>query len=973
MTRTLPNRLLWIKGLGNRTPTSSASSNNITNAPNLPWTVIGDAETHLLQELTSLYWEGVKRELEVVLLTLKKWQEPEYSSVVLDDEEEKFIHGFDSFIDQVSQESRAFAVRYGEGKHSTGGELKSYKEALHAQALDISAESSSSALKGAVRMKLEEIQQITTLENRAKMLLQSAGFLDIDKLIEHRPPLHNMSFWKKPSVPQLTLTKFDKYWIPIFSPARCSSCSSTLRGSMFHKTDGDDEKTTMCEECYRESHYGHPGLVKVYKHCILEEVITPGASRNICRCSAVPHFDSNGRSRVLFPVGEEDKHRSIEEGGMQCGLLKLGELVAEAKYDGMQTTIKKRIKLGEEKRMHEEQAKKNKEIEAKIKKKEAARVGRRNMKTVTQPSLHDAGIKSETSGKSVSVEDQEADGDIPFFLRKYTEKYPFGNVHMALRVGPLIIENGVSNTKGGALVTIRDPPNLQAHGEVSSKVGRRLALSTGTARTLWTQPEIKEKLPKRYKAAMKQVAGASFSGILDPNLERDIIKALIKASQQRFDDPGLHATEQRKLLDQILGNLLSKLKHLIESRVSIYLGSVAKRLLDPLTELHWSATSNNCQNFCDMLIDWEKFGPMIGSDSVISEADGRRAPLYTMSFVCRPSSYTARPVNTKFDVPSGLTEEYLLKFRYGIHDEADIIDSLQEYWYDWGTFGGPLYEHQDLFPWDCTEAYGRYPVSCNNCNISKHVWAFPFDSWSIISLHLSRDRYMYAPESMPSGAPSKNSTSPLSNTAWMRNRLKVLLALDSLLSAAGAMASDLAFRASTSWLHKQRDASLDRLKLGGIHRAQPFSHYFEQGKYYRYFIAEWAHLKRKNKIEAYELLRDGRVKLWDVPTGPYGHLTQESRAGRGGWGGGIAAGAVVADGGFTDSGFGSSDGGMTGINGACAGGCGANCGSGGCASGGCGGGGGDGGGGGGCGGGGCGGGGCGGGGGGCGGCCKALE
>ncbi|KAI9779636.1 MAG: hypothetical protein M1839_007301 [Geoglossum umbratile] len=920
MTRTLPNRLLWIKGLGMGTPTSSASSNNITNAPNLPWTVIGDAETHLLQELTSLYWEGVKRELEVVLLTLKKWQEPEYSSVVLDDEKENFIHGFDSFIDQVSQESRAFAVRYGEGKDSAGRELKSYKEALHAQALDISAENSSSALRAAVRMKLEglkcffkaQVSRIFDLRLYVNQIKERKnahrfGFLDIDKLIEHRPPLHNMSFWKKPSVPQLTLTKFDKYWIPIFSPARCSSCSSTLRGSMFRKTDGDDEETTICEDCYRESHYGHSGLVKAYKHCILEEVITPGASRIICRCSTVPHFDSNGRSRILFPVGEEDEHRNIEEGGMQCGLLKLGELVAEAKYDGMQTTVKKRIRLGEEKRMHEEQAKKNRETEAKIKAKEAVRGGRRNMKTVTRPSLHDAGIKSGTSGKSVSVEDQEADGDIPFFLRKYTERYPFGNVHMALRVGPLVIENGVSNTKGGALVTVRDPPNLQVHGEVSSKIRRRLALSTGTVRTLWTQPEIKEKLPKRYKAAMKQVAGAPFSGILDPNLERDIIKALMKASQQRFDDPGLHATEQRKLLDQILGNLLSKLKLLIESRVSIYLGSIAKRLLDPQTNLHWSATSNNCQNFCDTLIDWEKFGPMIGSDSVISEADDRGAPLYTMSFVCRPSGYTARPVNTKFDVPSGLTEEYLLKFRYGIHDEADIIDSLQEYWYDWGTFGGPLYEHQDLFPWDCTEAYGRYPVSCNDCNISKHVWAFPFDSWSMISLHLSRDRYMYAPEPMPSGTPSTSSTSPLSNTAWMRNRLKVLLALDSLLSAAGAMASDPAFHASTSWLHKQKDASLDRLKLGGIHRAQPFSHYFEQGKYHQYFIAEWAHLKRKNKIEAYELLRDGRVKLPDVPTGPYGHLTQGSIAGGGGWGGGLA------DGGFADSGFGSPDGGMTGV------------------------------------------------------------
>jgi hypothetical protein len=42
------------------------------------------------------------------------------------------------------------------------------------------------------------------------------------------------------------------------------------------------------------------------------------------------------------------------------------------------------------------------------------------------------------------AKEASADRDIPLFFRKYTEKYPFGNVHMALRVGPLVIENGVS-------------------------------------------------------------------------------------------------------------------------------------------------------------------------------------------------------------------------------------------------------------------------------------------------------------------------------------------------------------------------------------------------------------------------------------------------------------------------------------------------------------------------------------------------
>jgi hypothetical protein len=214
---------------------------------------------------------------------------------------------------------------------------------------------------------------------------------------------------------------------------------------MFQKTADSEQGGTICEECYRESHYGQRGLIKAYKHCILEETITPSASRNICRCSTVPHFDSNGRSRTLFPIEEEDKHRNIE-GGMQCGLLKLGELVAEAKYDGIQTTIKKRIRLSDEKRLREEQQKERKETEAKVKAKEAVRGGnrRRKMTTVTRPSLHDAGLKAATSGRTATAEEQEADEDIPFFLRKYTERYPFGNVHMALRVGPLVIENGVS-------------------------------------------------------------------------------------------------------------------------------------------------------------------------------------------------------------------------------------------------------------------------------------------------------------------------------------------------------------------------------------------------------------------------------------------------------------------------------------------------------------------------------------------------
>jgi hypothetical protein len=433
---------------------------------------------------------------------------------------------------------------------------------------------------------------------------------------------------------------------------------------------------------------------------------------------------------------------------------------------------------------------------------------------------------------------------------------------------------------------------------------------------------------------MKQVVGAAFSGLLDQDLECGIISGLVTASKRSFDDPGLHASEQRKLLDESLDWLLPKIKVLIDSRVRVYLRNIASSLLDAGTNLHWSATKNNCQSFCDALVSIDKFGALVPPTSTSDSGEGT-SPLYLVSFVCRPAGYVNRPVRTKFDVPSGLIEEYLLKFRYGRHDEADIVDTLQEYWHDWGAFGGNLYRYQDLFPWDCTEAFGRYPVACNDCNLAKHVWAFPFDSWSIISLHLARDRYMYAPVK-----PELPHT--LSDQDWMRNRLHVLVAQDILLAAGAAMARNAAFYRSTSWLHKQDDPSLDRLKLGGIHRAQPFSHYFDQGAYHHYFIAEWAHLKRSDQIAAYELLRDGRVKMPDVPwrstfTNISNSLERSSFDPLGSHNDdftGIDTGladAGLADAGFLDAG-GAPSAAIADASSVCASGCAGNCGSG-CASG----------------------------------------
>jgi hypothetical protein len=265
----------------------------------------------------------------------------------------------------------------------------------------------------------------------------------------------------------------------------------------------------------------------------------------------------------------------------------------------------------------------------------------------------------------------------------------------------------------GVLITNRDPPNLQVLRDSGRSIEYSLALNGDIKRSLHCQYRTDRK-PKRYKAVMKQVVGGAFSGLSNEPLEEKIVDALLQESHRRFD---ISPSDEEAMLEQSTDKIVALLKRLIGPKIEVYLQNIASRLLNPGTNLHWNFHTNNCQTFCDSLLDQELFGSLLAP----SFADRGMDPLYLMSFVSRPGSYDKDPIKTKFDVPSGLTEEYLLKFRYGRHEELDVIDTLQEYWHDWGAFGGHIYKYGDVFPWDCTEAFGRYPAVCNDCSISKHV------------------------------------------------------------------------------------------------------------------------------------------------------------------------------------------------------------------------------------------------------------
>ena len=91
---------------------SNTQGTRVLAVPHEKWSPVTHGKDALQQALEDMYWEGVRDELENIIRTLAIWQQPEFMDVSLPDEEDGFIHGFDTFVEQISQHAREHAIRY---------------------------------------------------------------------------------------------------------------------------------------------------------------------------------------------------------------------------------------------------------------------------------------------------------------------------------------------------------------------------------------------------------------------------------------------------------------------------------------------------------------------------------------------------------------------------------------------------------------------------------------------------------------------------------------------------------------------------------------------------------------------------------------------------------------------------------------------------------------------------------------------
>ena len=229
----------------------------------------------------------------------------------------------------------------------------------------------------------------------------------------------------------MKISRLDKSSIPRFSPLQCSDCNTNIYGCLFTNTSSNNPAKSVCEGCYRERYYGNNDWVKSYKHSILPKAIGPHATQNICVCGGIP---------------DSSYHRTNPQ--KHCGLKQLGERVARAKYKGMRGVPVPDIQLSEKggsvQKGNESLIEKNGPLEEKGLPTKNPKLKRNRLKGLTRLDNWKSKGRTADEGSTSRLEDISSDEELPPLFEPSDNKYSFEKIHMALRVGPLIIENGVA-------------------------------------------------------------------------------------------------------------------------------------------------------------------------------------------------------------------------------------------------------------------------------------------------------------------------------------------------------------------------------------------------------------------------------------------------------------------------------------------------------------------------------------------------
>jgi len=320
------------------------------------------------------------------------------------------------------------------------------------------------------------------------------------------------------------------------------------------------------------------------------------------------------------------------------------------------------------------------------------------------------------------------------------------------------------------MFTFRDPPDLTLaaghhDGDVSVlHIDHALALSPNSPRTIYKQR--RRRTRRRLNMVVKQVIGGLFSGYETgwSEMETKVIDNLVfLANDVYHPDEKKSRNFNKRQADELwtaTKDIVKLLRDTLDADVSSHLRRLAERLFDPHFKIQWSQYRNNCQIFCDKLLNGNHYSTVFPLKHPGSDLSGC-LPRYLVSFVARlPHTVSDRGVAKSR--PSAL---YFGHF----HRSEDIIDDMLQ--------ADPALQlrNERMLLWRCQAVHGQ-----DTCKLVDHVWKFPSEAASILQFHLLRSSALY-----PVGNDNVRTTFHI----WARNRLEVVNALDMLVTLLAAIRS----------------------------------------------------------------------------------------------------------------------------------------------------------------------------------------
>lgn len=312
-------------------------------------------------------------------------------------------------------------------------------------------------------------------------------------------------------------------------------------------------------------------------------------------------------------------------------------------------------------------------------------------------------------------------------------------------------------------MSCRRPPNL---GKCWSTTRHGTILALDPNRHLHKANGWIEQHP--IQAVIKQVVGGAFSGY-HPHLQQleDLVIKMLLAGAENWNEQPLKSRQANETnLRRYASNIITVCRFGMEDHVRCYLKALTSTLFDPNVNLRWDKYDNNCQNFCDALLQRNAFAKVFPPRENLRRLRTDPGPCldYVISFRTDPDLGKAVE-STKLSIGP------LTAFLKQIHRPTNVLE-YQESQGRINSDDTPLCAR--IFGWRCQS---------EDCDLADHVWTNPAELVSMLQFHLMIDRSQYPPtRTTPNSTPL-----PLTEIQWVKNRLAVLQALDSFLTSAASI------------------------------------------------------------------------------------------------------------------------------------------------------------------------------------------